>query len=132
MSLSKPIFKNLLKKVSAENINQHISGGTLLYHACDNYYIKETKLLLERDADPSICSSNSPPPIWIAAKRGCLDIVKLLHTHGADINQCHDLLSPLMVAVAHGKEKVIPYLLANGAKTELRDKESKNCSTQSM
>ena len=123
--ISKIKFKNLLKQVCVKNINHDVGGGTLLYHACNNSWIKETHLLLKYGADHKVSSSNTPSPIWIAAQRGCLQIVELLHMHKADVNQCHNSLSPLMVAVAHGKEKVIRYLLANGAKTELTDEELK-------
>ena len=117
MSLSNQIFNSSLKEVNAENIK--------LYLACNSSLIKEAKLLLESGAGPSICSSKTPPPIWIAAKRGCLKMVVLLHMHKADIDQCYHSVSPLMIAVAYRKKKVIQYLLENGAKTELRDKKSK-------
>ena len=123
--ISKIKFNNLLKQVCVENINHDVGGGTLLYHACDNSWIDETDLLLQCGADPKVSSSISPPPIWIAAKRGCLKTVELLHMHKADFNQCYDSVSPLMVAAAHRKKKVILSLLEKGANTELRDKEGR-------
>ena len=125
MPFSRSKFGNLVKEVTAEKINQDIGGGTLLYHACDNSWVDETDLLLQRGAIPSVSNPNTPPPIWIAAKTGCLKTVKLLREYGADINQCYDFVSPLMIAVEHRKKKVIPYLLEHGADTELRDTESK-------
>lgn len=55
-------------------------------------------------------------PLGVAALKGCIDTVKLLHTKGLDVRHGSDE-TPLFCAVRGGNSDVVAYLLKNGAKS---------------
>jgi ankyrin repeat protein len=58
-------------------------------------------------------------PLYLAAVKGNLDIIKMLHKHGASLNGNDDAkLSPLYIAAQKGFIDVVQYLVTNGADIE--------------
>ena len=98
------------------------NGFTPLINAAiwENYRI--AKLLLENGADPNIPDYNRhKTPLFIAAQKGYIDIVKLLvDKFGADTNIKSNVgATPLDTAIANNKDgrnqEVIDYLMSVGA-----------------
>lgn len=87
---------------------------------CGN--VKTLKHLLAAAPNLNVEDESGSTPLCIAAK--CrLDLVKLLHHHGADINFIgSDKISALHWSVEYDNDQINAYLLANGASVHAQDK----------
>lgn len=66
------------------------------------------------------------PPLWLAAAKGQLEIVKELIAAGADVNAgVTEVGAPLHVAVLRGQKDVVEVLLTNGANKDAIDHSGK-------
>jgi ankyrin repeat protein len=97
-------------------------GSTpLMYAALYSTDTASLRLLLERGADPNAANAfGGTALIW---GTGSLDKVKLLVEHGADVNARSKLgKSPLLVVASRdGAGPVVSYLLAHGARSDIKD-----------
>ncbi|XP_076820079.1 protein fem-1 homolog B-like [Clavelina lepadiformis] len=67
-------------------------------------------------------------PLWCASANGYLEIVKLLVTHGADLNKTTTTNStPLRAACFHGKLSIVMYLMEHGADPNISNRYSNTC-----
>eukprot|EP00729_Bicosta_minor_P000618 gene618-biopygen24779 len=77
------------------------------------------KLLAEEDADPAVPEDGDPtfPPVWLAAKKGHRDVVKVLVAHNADVNQATTDTgsTPMYVAAQQGHVEMVQALVASNA-----------------
>lgn len=73
--------------------------------------------LLEKGADIEACDADGDPPLEWAVETGCLELVKLLLEHGAQINRRNPSTGEtvLLWAVRSGHVDVTQLLLARGA-----------------
>ena len=61
-------------------------------------------------------------PLFLAAARGHLDVLRCLIENGADINaSTADNCTPLMIAIENGKINVATFLIEHGAYVDLKD-----------
>lgn len=73
------------------------------------------EFLLGNGADPNV-------PVFAATYRGDLKILELLHKYGADWNQKFAGDTPIMELFRYRRTKVVPWLLAHGARATDTDK----------
>ncbi|KAI5069295.1 hypothetical protein GOP47_0015596 [Adiantum capillus-veneris] len=106
-------------------------GRSLLCHAilCNND--DATQLLLRRGAnvDFCICTEDGAEfrPIHLASKRGLLSVLKVLISHGCDLNaQTEKGETPLMLCVLQGQQECFCELLKSGADFAACDKAGKS------
>ena len=90
---------------------------TALMIACSYSNSKNVNTLLREGADPNLVDENEDSALTQAAASGCLECIKLLLEHHANINEVRRKKIPLMVAI--GKQNVsleiVNYFLENGA-----------------
>jgi len=99
-----------LAKVDAARINKPMYGSEyfLIRYAVEKSHTECVKELLEFGADPNVGVDNDywhyiqPPPLWIAAENGAVEVVDLLIKYGA--NPFHMINGRKAKTVAKGKE----------------------------
>jgi len=101
--------------------------GTILMKAALFNYPRILKLLIEKGANihPKIMGCLAAPPLFLAARGGCLENVKILLSLGLDPNQ-RDHCSrgtPLMEAAEYGHTKVAALLISKGADVNAKDED---------
>ncbi len=109
----------------AADVNEESSFGAALHVASENGHAEVVYLLLQRNADVDIRSTNDLKwtPLHFASENGHAKVVSLLLEHGADINARSTWHStPLMLASRNGHLEVVRLLLAHGADVHIRDK----------
>lgn len=98
------------------NVNDRTAQGvTPLHLAAGLGQIPLTHLLLEEGADVHAIYQLSWTPMHFAAKGGHVDIAKLLLKYRARINGSGNAAAPLHIAVQEGHQRMVAFLLANGA-----------------
>ena len=99
------------------------SGRTALWWAVRNGRSGASKLLLAAGADANTHDNDYYYAMHYAARNGDLDVVKGLAAAGAEINpQIKGYLqTPLYMAVEGRRNPVVEFLLAQGARTDLKD-----------
>ncbi|XP_059621039.1 ankyrin repeat and KH domain-containing protein mask isoform X3 [Phlebotomus argentipes] len=95
-------------------------GESLLSLACSAGYYELAQVLLAMSAQvEDRGQKNDCTPLMEAASAGHVDIIKLLISHGADVNaQSSTGNTPLMYACAGGHVAAVQELLAHGANVE--------------
>jgi ankyrin repeat protein len=78
-------------------------------------------LLLESGADAEMLDSYDENALYMASHRGCVDIVRLLISHGADPNEECGGWTPLHAASEHGIPEIARALLEHGANPNTAD-----------
>lgn len=61
-------------------------------------------------------------PLAIAIQNDDIEFVKRSIEYGADLNECSEYLSPLMIAARYNKVNMVKFLLVNGANPRTKDK----------
>ena len=80
------------------------------------------KYLRERPEMTDWLHRSGDTALHLAAERGHIDMVRLLLTHGAEVDIFNDIqATPLMCAVENGQLEVVRELLSNGADARLQD-----------
>jgi serine/threonine-protein phosphatase 6 regulatory ankyrin repeat subunit A len=85
-----------------------------------NAYYEIVEALLNAGANAHRTRAWAGTPLHDAARRGLVDIVKLLVSHGVDINCKEDYegRTPLHLAAGNNCLQVVEYLLSNGAEID--------------
>lgn len=99
-------------------------GWTELHFAAANGQVDNAAKLLGQHADVDVQNARGRTPLYEAAKRGRLEVVKLLVEKGAKID-AHDAVSgfvPLHIASEQKHADVVKYLLDKGAPVDTRNK----------
>ena len=117
-----------------------MTGQTPFLRAAISGDLKVLRLLLEHGADPSISTVGGTTPLMVAAgvswalaetwdegAEALLETVKLTHSLGNDINAVNSMgLRALHGAANRGSNDIIRYLVDNGAKLDVVDKEGRS------
>lgn len=69
----------------------------------------------------TITANKSVTPLCQAIAKGDLETVKKMVEFGSDINQTSNGMTPLMYAARYNKVEIVKLLLANGAKSNVKD-----------
>ena len=108
----------------AADVNEESSLGAALHVASSNGHAEVVYLLLQRNANVNIRSTNCYKwtPLHFASENGHAKVVPLLLEHGADINAQSTLHNtPLKLASLYGYLEVVRLLLTHGANVHIRD-----------
>ncbi|KAJ5380404.1 ankyrin repeat-containing protein [Penicillium cataractarum] len=74
------------------------------------------RLSLAGGGNTRATNQHGQSPLWLAARRGHLEILEILLDHGADIEIRNPVgMTPLMIAAREGQCEVVKVLLARGA-----------------
>ncbi len=92
------------------------NGTTLLITAAREGHFKLTKMLLDRNARVRARNAYGDSAILLASLKGHLEIVKLLHAYGAELDSPG--WTPLHYCSWEGQVAVCQYLLAEGARVD--------------
>ncbi|KAF5879917.1 ankyrin repeat and SOCS box protein 2-like, partial [Clarias magur] len=87
---------------------------TALYCAVSNSNVDAAAMLLEAGADPNLDTFN---PLLVAVRKGCIEMVKLLVNHGANINSIlptHPTEFPAALIFSMNNLPMIKYLMDYG------------------
>ena len=111
-------------------VKNHASGETALNMAAQRGFLKMVELMLRNAItadDRNDPDKNGASPLWWAARGRHTDVVRLLCSKKADVNQANAQgQTPLMMAAASGNEESVKELLAAGARKDARDLQQKS------
>jgi len=120
-----------------------VAGATPLFRATKASDLPAIRLLVEKGASPSVATADHSTPLMVAAGLGAplvkdedtiegaskgdpLDAMKLFVQAGADVNVTNDLgFTAVHYAAQGGRNKLVEFLAANGAKLDLQNKAGK-------
>jgi ankyrin repeat protein len=138
-----PMTKRIPARQAQGTINV-TPGATPLYRATRATDLQTVQALIAGGADPSRPARDGSTPMMVAAGFGQraaaaddeftdagpradpLDLVKLFVEKGADVNALNNTgSSALHYAATQGNEKMIEYLMAKGAKTDIKNKQGR-------
>lgn len=100
------------------NSKKFHDGRTLLIHSILINNNKVTKYLISKGADVNMPDYNNTTPLFFACYMNNFEIVKLLIDNGAkeSINKCdNNKNTAIKIAYEFGYEKIVNYLIKNGA-----------------
>lgn len=88
----------------------------------------EVLLPLAEDSVNAI-TKNGRSPLWLACKRGDLEIAEALLSKGAKVNEASekDGTTPLQIAIASSNADITSLLISNGADADIKDKAGRSC-----
>jgi ankyrin repeat protein len=115
------------------------TGQTPFLRAALSGDVAVMKLLLEKGADPAIATNSGTTPLmaaaginWVVAQTFTEDLptqleaVKLCLEKGADINATNSMgLTPVFGAANRGADNILEFLVAHGARLDVKDKEGR-------
>jgi ankyrin repeat protein len=120
-----------------------LAGATPLYRATKSTDLSAIRLLMAKGADPSIALLDQTTPLMVAAGMGTplvatedaltggdkgdpLDAIKLFVKAGADVNAANNQgFTAMHYAAQTGRNSIVEFLAANGAKLDLKNKADK-------
>lgn len=106
--------------VSRAQLDKWLAEGSSvdkeLYDAVLANDVDRTAYLIGKGANVNELSNLGTSPLTVAARAGCIPMLKLLVAHGAKVNQSDsDGSTPLMGAVMRNQTQSLRFLLAHGA-----------------
>ena len=138
-----PMAKRIPPRQAQGNINV-TPGATPLYRATRATDLQTVQALVAKGADPTRAARDGSTPLMVAAGFGQraaaaddeftdagpradpLDLVKLFVENGADVNAVNNTgSSALHYAAQQGNEKMVEYLMAKGAKSDIKNKQGR-------
>lgn len=111
-----------LLKAQASTTIATSQGFQPIHHASDNKLqgVAVVRELLACGADPSVSSTSHGTPLHNAANRGSVETIKLLLSHGSNINAVDgDGDTPVMIALLCWNEAAFLYLAKAGARLDI-------------
>ncbi|CAI2182425.1 16297_t:CDS:2 [Funneliformis geosporum] len=102
-----------------------------IHYACLNNDVSRVKTIISKKGGSVVneIDSTGYAPLHYAARKGYLEICRILIDHGANVNAITPemLSTPLHRASAYNHFKVVSLLLSSGAKHTLQDSDGKTC-----
>lgn len=116
---------NLLVKSGADINAKNKWGQTALMTALRAGNVEKAEILLAAGANPNDTDLDGLTPMHMAAEGGApVEVISMLVKRGGNVNvQSADGLTPLMIACDRGDVERVKILLANGSRTDLKDKD---------
>ncbi|RLN86781.1 hypothetical protein BBJ28_00026226, partial [Nothophytophthora sp. Chile5] len=114
----------LLLDHGAISTMQDFPGNKALHHAASNGHSAVVRVLLEgaRSADVDVTNKENWTPLIAAAKRGNIEIVRLLIEKNADVNRKRrDDMTALHLATERGHTEMVDLLLSHGADADAKN-----------
>jgi ankyrin repeat protein len=137
-NLNSQIIGKLPPRSAQGNGDTTPEGATPLWRAAKTSDVEFAGLLLAAGADPGFASRDGVSPLMVAAGQGWSDgkslgteeesiaVIRLLLGKGSDINLGNTRgETALHGAAARGADKIVRFLVDNGAKLETRDKSNR-------
>jgi ankyrin repeat protein len=137
-NLNAQIIGKLPPRSAQGNGDTTPEGATPLWRAAKTSDVEFASLLLAAGADPGFSSRDGISPLMVAAGQGWTDgkslgteeesiaVIRLLLGAGVDVNLKNNRgETALHGAAARGADKVVTFLVENGAKVETRDKSNR-------
>jgi len=129
---AKLLMKSLSREERATVTNtKHKGYGLLLslavirtHDAFVNFLLEECDADIEQRTD---VTGNDATPLWYAVSFVKLDIVKILLSHGADVNVVCNGTTPLIKACSHENIDLVRCLVENGADIHRTDDNGRTC-----
>jgi ankyrin repeat protein len=112
--------KFLLIHGNKDIVNTKCSNGRTALHAAANN-VEITKTLLENEAEPNKIDDSGSTPLILAAGHGNLGVIKLLISHGAELDTVAKGGSALSTACEEGHLSCAKWLINAGADINLQD-----------
>lgn len=113
--------KPVMEKEVLERQRTHESLGKRLHEAAWNNQLGEVATVLGMGADPNY-GVGGWTALHSAAGHGNMDMVRLLVTHGSNVNAQNFRDETPLHAASYGKNKqVAEYLISNGARVDTKD-----------
>jgi uncharacterized protein len=118
-------------------------GATPLFRATKASDLPAIRLLMEKGANPSVATADHSTPLMVAAGLGVplvadedtiqgaskgdpVEAMQLFVKAGADVNAANDLgFTAVHYAAQGGRNRIVEFLAANGAKLDLKNKAGK-------
>jgi ankyrin repeat protein len=100
--------------------NQLVHGDTLLVNAIDGRRREQARLLIDHGADPNRADKLGRTPLLVAMQKKDAELVNLLVTRGADVNQTGSV-TPIGFARVWGDHSILQTLQAHGAVAPAED-----------
>jgi ankyrin repeat protein len=96
-------------------------GSFALNVACDAGHLSIVELLIvDSKVDPNQASDHDTTPLWTAIFRARIELIRLLHKLGADLNRDSSSGTPLESAIfGGGSREIVELLLDLGARANL-------------
>ena len=109
--------------VSRAQVDKWLAEGSSvnkeLFDAVIANDVDRTAYLIGKGAKVNALSNEGESPLTVAARAGCIPMMRLLVAHGAKVDRPDsDGATPLMGAVARNRPEAIRFLLAHGASLE--------------
>ena len=137
-NLNSQIIARLPPRSAQGNGDSTPEGATPLWRAAKTSDVEFTALLIAAGADPGFSSRDGISPLMVAAGQGWTDgksigseeesiaVIRLLLGAGVDVNLKNNRgESALHGAAVRGADKVVTFLVDNGAKLDARDNSSR-------
>lgn len=101
------------------DLNCLFNSITALTKAVESNFIDIVKMLVEAGADINAAGKDSFPPLYVAANKGYIEVVKYLLKNKADVEKGVTEQTPLFVAVVNGHQEVVDCLIAAKAQVNI-------------
>lgn len=112
------IIKVLLRGKAMADVRERNTSRTALYYAAISGELSSVQALLDGKASVNYACQDGATPLFAAARKGSLEIVRLLLKYGADQRPRCDGLTPLCEAAAQGHSRICIELIKAGALTD--------------
>ena len=115
------ILKFLVENGANVNTNNNHDSISPLMVAIKHQFTDAVSFLIDQGADVNSQDNSGKTALHCAVEQN-FDALSCLITHGADINAVtNEKCTPLMIACKHNNDRVVNFLLENGADVALRD-----------
>lgn len=121
------IVEYLLRKGADPFIINYKGDKTALLSAVHIGHTKIVKALIDQGASVSHQNTRGDTPILVAAYQGSIEMVRLLHSHGASIHHAASTngYQAIHLAAFKGHQHIVQYFIANNADIEAADHSGK-------